>query len=337
MHSRSDTRSDTPSDARPGSRPVVVLTGASSGIGRATAQAFADRGSRLVLAARDRGTLDIVAAECEARGADVLVVPTDVTDAAAVQALADAALARFGVIDVWINNVGVGAVGRFDVVPLDAHRRVIESNLIGHMNGAYAVIPHFRRRRRGTLINMISLGGWAAAPYAAAYTASKFGLRGLSESLRAELGSFSDIHVCEVYPTFVDTPGVSHGANYTGKHLRPPPPLVDPRQVADTLVSLSKLPRASVNIGSVAWPARLAHAAAPDLVARVSGWMMEMALRRAKPAPIGEGNLFAPSQGHAIDGGYLQSEPGHSSRNAVAAIAVLGLAWWWHSRRGDRG
>jgi NAD(P)-dependent dehydrogenase (short-subunit alcohol dehydrogenase family) len=316
-------------------RPVVVITGASSGIGRATAQAFAREGARLVLAARGRDALDVVQRECARHGTESLVMPTDVTDARAVQALADAALSRFGEIDVWINNVGVGAVGRFDVVPIESHRRVIETNLLGHMHGAYAVLPYFRRRRRGTLINMISVGGWASAPYAAAYTASKFALRGLSESLRAELSSFDDIHVCEVYPTFVDTPGLSHGANYTGKRIKPPPPLVDPRTVADTLVELSKAPRPSVSIGSVAWPARLAHTVAPDLVGRMSTWLADIALRRAHSSPISDGNLFAPSQGHGIDGGYRASRRGSVGGKVLAAVGVAGLAWYWRSRHGS--
>ena len=113
---------------RPSSRPVVVLTGASSGIGRATALAFAGQGAQLVLAARGREALEQVAAECELAGARAIAVPTDVTDIKAVRGLAGAAVERFGGIDVWINNVGTGAVGAFDSTPMEAHRRVIESN-----------------------------------------------------------------------------------------------------------------------------------------------------------------------------------------------------------------
>lgn len=116
-------------------------------------------------------------------------MPTEVTAADAMRALAGAAKERFGHIDVWIKNVGTGAVGAFEPTPIEAHQRVIESNLMGHINGAHAVLPHFRQRGRDTLINMISVGGWAMAPYAAAYTASKFGLFGFSKALRAELAS----------------------------------------------------------------------------------------------------------------------------------------------------
>ncbi|MBA3599477.1 MAG: SDR family oxidoreductase [Methylibium sp.] len=312
----------------------VVLTGASSGIGRATALAFAREGADLVLAARGREALDTVAAECEAAGARTLVVPTDVADAGAMSELAQAALERFGGIDVWINNVGIGAVGRFEQTPIEAHRRVIEVNLIGHMNGAHAVLPHFRERRSGILINMISIGGWVSAPYAAAYTASKFGLRGFSESLRAELSDMRDVHVCEMYPTFVDTPGMSHGANHTGRRLRPSPPLVDAREVAAALVKLAKSPRASTGIGSVAPPARLAHAIAPNLLGRLSRQLFDLALARAQPAPITDGNLFSPSQGSAIDGGYRRPVPLGVSLAAVAALGAL--AWWATSRRGGR-
>ena len=323
--------------AAPSPGPVVVLTGASSGIGRATALAFADAGACLVLAARGPEALGAVAAECRAAGASVLAVPTDVTDAAAVSRLAENALRHFGHVDVWINNVGVGAIGRFEQTPLESHRRVIEANLLGHLHGAYAVLPHFRARGRGTLINMVSIGGYVPAPYAAAYTASKFGLRGLSESLRAELSDAPDIHLCEVYPTFVDTPGVSHGANYTGHRVRPTPPLVDPRRVAGVLVSLARSPRPSVQIGSVAIPGRMAHALAPRLLGRFMNWMAGSALKRSAAVATSDGNLFTPSQNTAIDGGYRKRLPlGTPAIVGTAALVGLGVAWWWHARHRPR-
>ena len=305
--------------------PVVVLTGASSGIGRATAHRLAERNADIVLAARDAHTLQTVADECERRGARVLVVPTDVANANAVADLARAAIERFGRIDVWINNVGVGAVGLFDEVPLSLHRRVIESNLIGHMNGSHAALAHFRERRRGTLINMISLGGWVPSPYAAAYSASKFGLRGFTESIRAEMSALPDVHVCAVCPTFVDTPGVDHGANRVGRRLRPPSPMLDPREVARTVVSLIDAPRATVMVGAVAGPARFAHALAPGLTGRIGRWAMEKALSRAGPADTGNGNLFEPSAGTAIDGGHRRPSSLPLGPLAVGAVIALGL------------
>ena len=316
-----------PNASQSSASPVVVITGASSGIGRATALAFAAQGAQLVLAARNKTALDAVAQDCAHEGARSFVLPTDVTDADAVQALADAALRHFGRIDVWINNVGVGAVGRFEDTPMASHRRVVEANLLGHMNGAHAVLPHFRAQERGVLINMVSAGGWVATPYAGAYAASKFGLRGWSESLRAELADLPGVHVCEVYPTFVDTPGVSHGANYTGKRLRPPPPLSDPRRVAAVLVRLARHPRPVVTIGAPALPGRLAHAIAPNLLARLLKWFFDAGLARAEPAVATDGNLFTPSRGAAIDGGFRKRRTVKPATTLALVLAAAAASY----------
>lgn len=319
-----------PGGAAPGlAGQVVVITGASSGIGHATALAFARQGARLVLAARNPDTLAPVAMACRDAGAvAALGVPTDVTDARAVERLADTALRHHGRIDVWVNSVGVGAVGRFDQTPLAAHRRVVEANLLGHLHGAHVALRHFRTRGQGTLINLISAGGWLPSPYAAAYTASKFGLRGLSEALRAEVSDLPHVHVCDVAPTFVDSPGLSHGANYTGRNLQPRIPLLDPRAVADAVVALAQpggAKRAVTWLGRGAGPGRVAHALAPQGVGALMRWVTDRALRSARPVPApSDGNLFAPSRGTSIDGGMRRAN--HRGLARVAALGVLGLA-----------
>ncbi len=144
----------------------------------------------MVPAARNAAALQPVARHCRALGVDVLVVPTDVTDASKVAELASAA-AAFGRIDVSVSNAGVGAVGKFQETPIEAHQQIISTNLVGQINEAHAAVPIFLKQGHRIFVNMISLGGFAAAPYASAYSASKFGLKGFSEALRAELSDRS--------------------------------------------------------------------------------------------------------------------------------------------------
>ena len=306
-----------------------MITGASSGIGQATAQAFAARGWTLVLAARSREDLETVASQCREAGAQVLVVPTDVSDAAAVRALATAAQDFAGEIGLWFSNVGVGAVGKFLDVPMETHDQTIRSNLIGHLNDAHVALPIFIAQGRGIFVNMISLGGFAAAPFGAAYTASKFGLKGFSEALRAEVSDHPHVHICDVYPSFVDTPALRHAGNYTGKALSAPPPLLDARTVAAAVVRLADRPRRSVILGAPTWAARISHFISPSMNARVVKAGFERYFKDAEPAPITDGNVLAPpGDGAQIDGG-LRSPPQRRRRIGVAvtgALAVGGLA-----------
>ncbi len=305
---------------------VVVITGASSGIGEATALAFARQGSRLVIAARDLDALEAVAEDCRRMGGQAIAVEADVTDPAAVKRLAEQAM-TWGKIDIWVSNVGVGAVGRFQDTPIDAHEQIIRANLIGHMNDAHAVLPIFLQQGHGIFVNMISLGGFAAAPFAAAYSASKFGLRGFSEALRAELADRPDIHICDIYPAFVDTPGIGHGANYVGRKLSAPPPLVDPRDVADAIVAVTQRPRATTTVGSVTNAARLAHLLAPNLSTRILGRFMASYFRRANRVPQSSGNVFSPpSVPGGIDGG-MRSPNGNASHPLMfAMLAIAAMA-----------
>ncbi|UEG52019.1 SDR family oxidoreductase [Mucilaginibacter daejeonensis] len=310
--------------ATPLSRKTVVITGATSGIGRATALEFARQGAKLVLAARQKDVLDEMVDLCDRLGGKAIAVQTDVTDGAAMATLAKDACIFGGSLDVWVNIAGIGALGEFTTIPIEVHTQVVNTNLIGYMNGAHAALPYFIKQKRGILINLNSVGGFVAFPYSASYTASKFGLRGYSEALRAELQDFPHIHICDVFPGFVDTPGPSHAANYTGKLLKPAPPVVPTYKVADTVVCLAQEPKDSVTLGSAAYMARFAQWVSPKLTRWGSAKFMKFYLKRAEPVPVTNGSIFEPTRQHnQISGGYTSKKV--SSKKAARLAGVVGV------------
>jgi NAD(P)-dependent dehydrogenase (short-subunit alcohol dehydrogenase family) len=317
---------------------VAIVTGAGRGIGRAVALAFAAEGAAVALAARSRPDVAAVAAEIRDAGGRALAVPTDVTDPERVRDLKDAAINAFGSIDVWVNNAGTSMWGRFEEVPLESQSRLVELNLLGAINGSHAVLPHFLERGgRGVIINVSSVFGRVPMPFAAAYSASKAGLAGFTEALRAELAPRSEIEVCCVYPAYVDTPTYLNSANYTGRALRPVPPVVPPERVADRIVGLALRPRRSVRVGSLnALAAPHAPDAAGRLVARLGGRFL---FRSGPRAPDTDGGLFGTVAGRAEACGDWGVPGRRRAKRTAAAALAAGVYGYLLSRRarGVRG
>jgi short-subunit dehydrogenase len=183
------------------SSQVILITGASTGIGAALAQLLAQRfqGIRLVLAARSQDKLQHVADRSSKAGAEVLIVPTDMSQSEQVNALAKAAIERFGRVDVLVNNAGYGQMGPVELIPLEAVKRQFQVNLLGMITLTQAMIPVMREQGGGKIINVSSIGGRIAFPFAGLYSASKFALEGLSDALRRELEPFN-IRVTVIEP-----------------------------------------------------------------------------------------------------------------------------------------
>lgn len=306
---------------------TVVITGATSGVGRAAALLFAHHGATVVLGARREALLEELVAGIRANGGTAYAVRTDVTKAEAQQHLAAEAARLGGGIDVWINNAGVLAVGALDDTPPEVAEQVIRTNLLGYLFGAQAVLPYFKKRGRGVLINNISVGGWLPVPYGAAYSASKTGLQGLTGALQAELSAYPDIHVCGLYPAMLDTPGLQHAANYTGVILTSMPPTFDPVRVAKLMLDVAIRPRRAATSDWAAPLMKLGYSLMPRLTGRIAERIFSSYFRRAAPEAAGSGNLFdADTPLSAIHGGWRTPASRKHSGAVMIGLAALGLA-----------
>lgn len=291
---------------------TVVLTGASSGFGRGAALEYARRGANLVLAARRKDLLKEVADQCKRRGVKALVVETDVTDRGEVKKLADAAISKFGGIDIWVNDAGVSTMGRYDEVPLDEHEQVIDTNLLGTMYGSYFAMEHFRDQKKGILINIGSYLSKGSAPYQAAYVASKQGVRGLSTALRQELEAdgVDSVHVCTIMPTSMDTPFFEHAGQHTGHPVRPATPVYDPQLVVNAIIRVSLRPEPEVMVGRSAKFASVLGKIAPMLLERtMASKMRKRVYGHSDRERQHTGSLYEPmDEGRGLRGGWLDEE-----------------------------
>ncbi|ETF03848.1 oxidoreductase [Advenella kashmirensis W13003] len=287
---------------------TIVITGASSGFGRGTALALSAMGANVVLAARRTTELKELATEISAAGGDALSVTIDVSQPSEVARLATASIDRFGRIDVWINNVGIGALGLFWDIPIEDHARVIDVNLKGLIFGAHQALRHFRAQGFGTLINIGSIDSEVPLAYQASYAATKAAVLSLSRTLNEELRLVgnNDIKVGTIMPWAVDTPWWTHAANYTG-HAPRMAAMDDPQIVIDAIVAACTDPKEEQPVGWKAHASNASHHIFPDLSERMSSDIADRQVHKASNVSETTGAIYKPLVGTAtIDGGIRE-------------------------------
>lgn len=242
---------------------VAIVTGASAGIGEATARLLAAAGMRVAVCARRRERLDLLSADLAASGREVAVYALDVTDAVAVRAMVDDVAARWGGIDLLVNNAGRGLSATFEDTKPEEFRELLDLNVMAVFTTTQAVLPWMRRRGRGHVVNVSSIVGRRGVPYRSAYSATKFALGGLSEALRVELTG-TGIHVSLVYP--IGTATEFHEVESRRAGPGPHGPIQSSAHVARCILRCVRRPRAEVYPYSPSWLFAVASVIAPRLV-----------------------------------------------------------------------
>jgi len=301
---------------------VVVITGASSGIGRATALEIARRGGTCVLVARRRRELNEVVRECKALGGEAMAMAADTANEDAMQAVAEEAYEIYGRLDTWVNNAAVSLFARFEEAPPEDYRRVIETNLFGYINGARAALPYFREQGRGILINVSSVVGRVAQPFTSAYSTSKFAIDGFSESLRMEVLDTPEIHICTILPASIDTPIFEQAGNYTGKQIKPMEPVYDPDEVATSIVRCIESPSREIVVGRAGKALLALKSLLPAAAEKLMARNVRQDHFQDESAADSSGNIHTSGEHGRITGGW-GSHDGNSQKTAMIAAGVL--------------
>jgi short-subunit dehydrogenase len=285
---------------------TYVVTGASSGFGRGVAELLGRQHANVVLAARRTELLEEVAAQIRSSGGQALVATTDVADPAQVERLAQTSLARFGRIDVWINDASVGAFGRFEEIPIADHARIVDVNLKGVIYGSHAAMRQFKVQGYGTLVNLGSVESQVPLAYHSSYAATKAATWALGRTLNEEIrlaGLKRRISVVTIMPWAVDTPFWEHGANYTG-HKGRMAMMDGPEKVVQAIVWSSLHPREEVPVGWKAQAASTMHTIVPDLVEEISANVVHAEMLKGSPQAPTAGAVHQPiPEGRGVSGG----------------------------------
>jgi short-subunit dehydrogenase len=324
---------------KPLDRQVIVVTGASSGIGLLTARTAAAKGAKVLLVARDGEALAGIVREIVASGGTADHAVADVGDAAAVEAAAAQAVARYGGIDTWVNCAGVAIYASLLDTPDDEHERLFRTNYFGVVHGCRAAVP--RLHRGGAIVTVASIAGQMGTPLMGAYGASKHAVIGYVETLRMELGEAGrPIAVALVKPSGIDTPIADHAANHAGGRARVPPPVYDPQLVADAILDCAQHERREVIVGGAGRAQTLFAAHFPPLFEKLAP-KAAAAFVDPTDAQPGPDNLFAPARtGHVRSGhqagrriSLYTAATRHRGASVLAVGAIAGGLTWLAARR----
>jgi short-subunit dehydrogenase len=326
---------------------VIVITGATSGIGLVTARMAANRGARLVLAARNEEALQRLVSELSAQGYEAIYVVADVGSEIDVRNIAENAIERFGGFDTWINNAGVSIYGRILDVSMEDHRRLFETNYWGLVHGSRVAVEHLKARG-GALINVGSSLSDRAIPIQGTYCASKHAVKGYTDALRMELEEEgAPISVTLIKPSAIDTPYREHAKNYMPVEPLNPPPVYAPETVAEAILYCAEHPERDVFIGAGGKALSVAGQYAPRLTDKVMEATLFEIQKSDSPSPVSRRDgLYSPLSKLEERGGY----PGHVAESSLytkaslhplftGAILIgtgLALTAYFRSSRGNR-
>lgn len=224
---------------KPINEQVVVVTGASSGIGRCAAKHLSAQGARVVVTARRRDALEDLVAAINRDGGQAIAVPGDVTSEDDLRTVSEVAVEHFGRIDTWVNNASVLIQGCVEDVTLEEVRRVVDVNLVGTINGTRCALDVMLDQESGVIVQVSSVAAQRAVPYLSTYSATKAGIAGFSEALRAELWD-RGVSLSVLYPPTVDTPVYQHARGKLGVHPKPIQPVGDPEEAARAIAHLAQ-------------------------------------------------------------------------------------------------
>lgn len=284
---------------KPLDQQVIVLTGASSGIGLCTALMAAKEGARLVLVARSSDVLEKLTTDLNAEGSQAIPVVADVSNRQELQSAAQAAMDHFGRIDTWINNAGLSIFGRLDDVTEEDSRRMFDINFWGVVNGSLIALPYLRNHG-GALINIGSEVSDAVVPLQGMYSASKHAVKGFTDALRIEIEKLDNapVSITLIQPTAVDTPFPQHARNYMGREPKLPTPMIDPPQVAEAILKAATEGGRDVTVGAMAAVNTASFKLTPSLADKFAARQAKR--QQADVLPLDpQGALYKPSHdGH---------------------------------------